>query len=494
VKVTTEALERCETLLTLELEPKKEQAMLQKAAKRIARQVNIPGFRPGKAPYNVVVRRFGLEAVQQEAIEKSVDNLIRDALDEANIVPFARVSLEKIDWSPLTVQVKVPTEPKIEIGNHRDIRLEFEPVEVTDEDVVAVLERIQQQNATWTPVDRPAKIGDMVTVDMVEKDGDEILRKQEALEQVLEDPAEHEGHDHPDMFTPLVGLSAGEEKTFTVTYSEEYHDEKFAGKEITVEVSVGSVKEKEVDPLDDDFAQSFSDFDTLDEFKADIRQGLQEQRQREQNQSLANKAIDKILEDATIEWPAVFEEERIEQELESYAHRMKSYGLSMENYYQFQNKTEEEFKEEIREQVVTQLKRSLVLGKVAELEALKVAESEILERAKLIADYSGSGEQLWRQIITSPVQREMISNDLLTDKTIDLLAAIARGEDPQVETKDAGDEPDAETAQSTETSDAPAETGTENVAEVVAEAEAETETAAETEPIAEADASAEEQG
>lgn len=493
MKVTTEALERCETLLTLELEPKKEQAMLQKAAKRIAREVKIPGFRPGKAPYNVVVRRFGLETVQQEAIEKSVDNLIRDALTEADIVPFARVSLENIDWSPLTVKVKIPTEPKIEIGDYRAIRLDFEPIEVTDDDVLAVLKRVQEQNGTWTPVERPAQIGDMLTMNMVEKDGEEILRQEDSAEQVLENPVEHEGHDHPDMSTPLVGLSAGEEKTFTVTYSEDYHDEKYAGKEITVEVSVGSVKEKEVDPLDDDFAESFSEFATLDEFKADIRLGLQEQREREQNQKLSGEVIDKILEDATVEWPAAFEEERLDQEVESYARRISSYGLSMENYYQIQNKTEDEFKEELRDQVVNQLKRSLVLGKVAELEALKVAESEILGHAKMIADYSGGGDKIWRDIVTSPVQREMVTNDLLTDKTIKLLAAIARGEDPTAEIETVEAEMDSVEGDAAAEPDASVdEAGPEESVEDVAQAE--TETSTETEPAEEADASAEEQG
>ena len=148
MKITTEELERCEVLLTLEVDPKQEEKMLQKAAKRIAREVKIPGFRPGKAPYNVVVRRFGLEAIQQEAMEQSADKIIVDALEEANVQPYARIDLDSIDWNPLTIKVKVPTQPKVELADYRDIRLDVEPVEVTKEDVEENLKNLQENMVT----------------------------------------------------------------------------------------------------------------------------------------------------------------------------------------------------------------------------------------------------------------------------------------------------------------------------------------------------------
>ncbi len=435
MKVTTEELERCETLVTLEIEPKKEQDLLQKAAKRIAREVKVPGFRPGKAPYNVIVRRFGLETLQQEVLENSADKLIQDALDEHEIVPYARISLENIDWNPLVIKVKVPTRPKVEVAEYRDIRLDFEPVSVTDEDVDEALKNIQDRNATWTPVERAAALGDLVDMAVVEKDGDEELSNRESVEYELDPPEEHEGHSHPDLTTPLIGLSTGEEKTFSLTYPEDFDNDKYAGKEITFEVKINSVKEKEVDPLDDEFAKSYSDFETLDAFKADIRKGLQEQREREQTRQLGNDALEKIIEAATIEWPIAFEDESIEQELQRFERQMRAYGITVESYLQMQNKSREEFTAEIREQVTVQLKRSFVLGKVVELEKLEVGESEILERAKLIADYSGGGDQIWRSILASPAQVESVANELLAEKAVNFLAAVAKGEDPQPQTE-----------------------------------------------------------
>jgi trigger factor len=440
VKVTTEALERCETLLTVEIEPKQEQKLLQQAAKRIAREVRIPGFRPGKAPYNVVVRRFGLDVVQQEAAEQSLDKLIQDALTEADLTPFAQISLDNIDWDPLTIVVKVPTEPQVELANYREIRLDYESVEIADQDVQQELEKIQEQNATWVPVERPAQIGDMVDMYLLEKDGDEVISEKESLEFELEDPAEHEGHDHPDLTTPIIGLSAGEEKTFTLTYPDDYDNETYAGKEITFQAKVNTVKEKDLEPIDDEFAQSFSDFDTLEEFKADIRTNLQESREREQDRELGNKAVEQLIEQATIEWPQAFEDESIQRELQQFEREVGRLGLNMESYYQIQKTTKDEFTEEIRGRVIDQLKRSLILGKIVELEKLSVGESEVLGRAKLIADMYGGGEQIWRNILASQSQQAMIADELLADKAISRLAAIARGENPSIGDENEGSE------------------------------------------------------
>ena len=451
MKVTTEELEQCEVLLTVEVEPKQERRMLEKAGKKIAREVRIPGFRPGKAPYSVIVRRFGAEAVQQEALEAGADKIVQDALEEAGVEPFARINLESITWDPLTLKVKVPVEPKVELADYKDIRFEFEPVEVTDEDVDGELELLQDRYATWVPVERPAEIGDLVSMSIVEKDGDEVLSEEESVERELEDPSEHEGHDHPDMTTPIVGLSADEEKTFTVEYSDEYHDEKYAGKEITVEVAVSRVKAKEKDPLDDEFAKTVSDFDTLDELKEDIRKGLDASRRQQQNAELGNKAIDQLIEESTIEWPKAFEDESVMEELQRYERQMQSYGLNIDTYLQMQNKSPEEFTEEIREQITGQLQRTLVLGEIVKNEEIEVSEGEVLQRAKLISDYSGGDDQIWRNILASPSQKAMLSSEIATEKALQWLAASVKGEDPAEAIKaDDDDESEVETAKNDE--------------------------------------------
>ena len=143
MKVTTEELERCEVLLTVEIEPDQQQNLLKKAAQRISREVKIPGFRPGKAPFNVVVRRFGIEAMQSEALEHSVEDMVKESMAEVNLVPYAQIQLDGVEWDPsLKIKIRVPTRPVVELGDYRETRLEAKTVEVTDQDVEDALKRL----------------------------------------------------------------------------------------------------------------------------------------------------------------------------------------------------------------------------------------------------------------------------------------------------------------------------------------------------------------
>ncbi len=433
MKVTTEKLEQCETLLTIEFEPKDEQDMLKKAAQRIAREVNIPGFRRGKAPFNTIVRRFGLEVIQQEAMEKMGDKLLKDALKQADVEPYAQVQLDEVSWGPLVIKLRVPTEPKVELGDYRAIRLEAEPVEVTDEDVENTLKRLQEQVATWSPVERPAELGDLISMTITERDGDKVLIENEAVEFELVEPPAAGDTSRIDLTTPLLGVSAGESRTFTVKYPEDFNNVDYAGKEITITADVSGVKVKELDPLDDDFAQQVSDFDTLAELKANIRDNLLRQRQQQRDTKLGAEVVDKIIETAPlIEWPLALEETEIDDEVEKFERRVQDAGLTLDSYLQMQQKTRAEWREGLRETVVNRLKRGLVLVKVAELEGLEVSQSEILEQAKLIADLSGGGEQLWRNIISSEAQQLRIANDVILSKVVERLGVIARGEAPEL--------------------------------------------------------------
>ncbi|MCB0163458.1 MAG: hypothetical protein KDI79_04475, partial [Anaerolineae bacterium] len=235
----------------------------------------------------------------------------------------------------------------------------------------------------------------------------------------------------PDLTTPLLGLSADEEKVFSITYPEDFNDEDYAGKEVVFEVKVAAVKEKALSPLDDDFAKTVSDFETLDDLKADIRANIKKQREQQQNNELGNQVLEQIIEEASLEWPLAYEDESIERDLENYERQVSRYGLSLDSYLSLENKTREDFIEESRERVIGRLKRSFVIRKIAEQENLEVGEGEILQHAKFLSDLSGQGERLWRDILSSPVQQELIANDLLVGKVIDWLAAVAKGEAPE---------------------------------------------------------------
>jgi trigger factor len=447
VKVTTEELERCEILMTIEAEPARAQDLLKKAARRISRQVQIPGFRPGKAPYNTIVRRYGLEAIQQEVLEHSAEKIVMDALKEAELEPSALLQLDEVSWDPLTFKVRVPGPPKVELGNYRDLRFEIKTIEVSDEDVDEALKELQEQHATWAPVERPAEVGDLITMSAVEKDGDEVLAENDAVEYELTPPPD-EADDRPDLTTPLLGLSAGDRKTFTINYPEDWQNERYAGREITFEVEASSVKVKELDPLDDEFAQSVSDVETLDELRDELRADIQQRRESQYNNELGREVLDQIIEEAEIEWPLALEENRIDEELENYEEQLGNSNLTLDDYLNMQNQTREALREEIREKVVEHLKAGLTLKKLADEEKLEVSQVEILERARTIAGLYGGDDRIWQTVMTSKTHQASVASNILTDKVFYRLAQIVKGEAPEPgEEEEAeettGDEPQA---------------------------------------------------
>jgi trigger factor len=435
VKVTTQELERCEILMTIEADPSQEQDLLQKAARRIAKEVKIPGFRPGKAPYNTILNRFGLEVLRQEVLEQLGEKIITDALQQVNLTPQAPIRFDEITWEPLTIKIKVPGPSKIEVGNYRDLRLEAKTIVVADEDVNQSLKDLQDRHATWTPVERPAQVGDLLTMSVVEKDGDTTLNQSEAVEYELTPrPENEENKDAPDFLTPLVGLSAGESKTFTVNYPENWQAQQYAGKEITFEVSASSVKAKELDPLDDEFAKSVSQVETLDALKDQLRANIEKRRQIEADYELGQQMLTKIVTDAPkIEWAEGLEEDRLDLEMEAYEERVKQAGLTFDAYLKMENLTKDDLREKFRANVVANLKNSLVVGKLVELEKLDVSQSEILERARAIAAFSGGDNRIWQNILASRSQQASIASNLLVDKTLERLAAIAKGQAPALD-------------------------------------------------------------
>lgn len=438
MKVTTTEIAPCEVLVTIELDPKAEESMLRKAAKRIAREVRVPGFRPGKAPFNTIIRRFGRDVVRQEALEEESERLVKDALDEIEIEPYAEMELDEINWDPLVIKLKIPTAPEVELNDYYNLDLAVEPVEVTEEDVQEQLEALQEQFATWIPVERPAEMGDLISMTYTEETEDDILAEDESAEYELEPPDEEAEEFQPDFATHLLGLSAGDSKTFTITYPEDYEDEFLAGEDVSYTVEVSGVKAKELDPLDDDFARLVNEeVDTLEELTQNIHTNLQQREESQRDFQLGLDALDQIIEEAEkIIWPSILEEDYLDEELKTYEYEVRQRGLTLADYLKLQNKTEEELREELRAKVQERLKRSLVLVELADRETLQVTQGEILEQAKRIADYSGLGDQFWQEIMSSSAQQSRIANDVLLVKVAHRLADIIKGDFPEEETEE----------------------------------------------------------
>jgi trigger factor len=431
MKVTTEELERCEVLMTIELDPAQEQEMLQKAAKRIAKEVKIPGFRPGKAPFHVVTQRVGLEAVQAEAWETEGERIITKALQEATLDPFAPLELSALAWNPARLTLKVPLRPKVELGNYRDTRLKVPEIIVTDKDVETVLQDTREQKRILTPVERPAQMGDVLLISLVEEFQGTVYNREEIQYELLP-PKEEAKEQLPDLTPHLLGLSAGDHKSFLVTYPSG-SESPYAGEEVTITVDIKEVASKELPALTDEFAQSLGEFETVDALREQVRTNLQSRREQIRDVTLGREMLSTILEKAEkVEWSPIVEEAEIEQELRNYERQVTQSGLTLESYLKMQSKTEASLREEIREHVVEYLKLLFVLSKIAELEQIGITKEEALYQVNTVMTLAEKdGKVDWSKIDPEGFMRGIIS-ELMSFKVIARLAAIAKGEAPEL--------------------------------------------------------------
>jgi trigger factor len=434
LKVITDPLENCEVLMTVEVDEQQTEKLLKSAAQRISKQIRIPGFRPGKAPYRIIVQRVGEEAVRNEALEDLSQSVFKRALEQAELEPYALASMEDISWDPLVMKVRVPVAPVVELGDYHQMRLEVEPVEVSESEVDQALEELQEENAVRTPVERPAQLGDLVTMAVKEQAGDEVLAENENVEyELVEIDEDNPG---PDLSTPLIGMSAGDEKEFAVTYPETVEDDRYAGKEVTVSVKVYSVKETELYPLDDDFAQTVGDFDTLQELKENLTEDIRQRKERQSDNELGQEALEQLIESAErVEWPKALEDEEIDQALSEQDRRLQQSGLNLETYLVMQKKTREQLGEEFRPAVQDKVRRSLVLGKLIELEDLSIAGHEVTGQIDRLSMLAGERGTELRQALSAPDSMRHIANDLLTSKALDRLVQIVKGEEIEAQTE-----------------------------------------------------------
>jgi trigger factor len=418
--------------MTVEVDEQQTEKLLKSAAQRISKQIRIPGFRPGKAPYRIIVQRVGEDTVRNEALEDLSQSVFKRALEQAELEPYALASMEDITWDPLVMKVRVPVAPVVELGDYHEMRLEVEPVEVSESEVDQALEELQQEHAVQTPVERPARLGDLVTMAVKEQAGDEVLAENENVEYELVEI--DEDNPSPDLSTPLIGMSAGDEKEFTVTYPETVEDDRYAGKEVTVSVKVYSVKETELYPLDDDFAQTVGDFDTLQELKENLTEDIRQRKERQSDNELGQEALQQLIESAErVEWPKALEDEEIDQALSEQDRRLQQSGLNLETYLVMQKKTREQLGEEFRPAVQDKVRRSLVLGKMIELEDLSIAGHEVTGQIDRLSMLAGEQGAELRQALSAPDSMRHIANDLLTSKAMDRLVQIVKGEGEKIE-------------------------------------------------------------
>jgi trigger factor len=431
LKVTTEDLGDRQVMLTIEVDEKRVESTLRGVARRIARQYNIPGFRRGRAPYHVILQRFGREALLQEALEDLGQQVYQDVLKDEELEPYAMASLEDIQLDPLVFKMRVPLQPTVDLGDYRQLRVEPPVASVEEEQISAELERLRQDNVILEPADdRPAAMGDTVTLDVdAEVDGEPYVHEEGyVLALDVEDQGFTTG-----FVEQVVGMTVDEEKQFTLTLpSDETQEER---QEATYTVTLQDVKARTLPDLDDDLARTVGDFDTLDELRQDIYDKLEQKAQREADLAYTEEAIEALVAQATIAYPPDLIEDQLNGNVENMEKRLKAQGLDLDDYIKLSGQTRETFRESLRPQAEKSARRSLVLSELAYQEKLNIAEDEVDARLASLAAAWGEQAGALREVLSSPENVRSVANTLLADKVIQRLVAIVKGEAPSLEGK-----------------------------------------------------------
>jgi len=265
MKVTTERLDNCQVNVIIEMDAAETEEKLRQTARKLSREFTVPGYRRGRAPFHAVIRVFGREAVQQQALEDFGNDLYEKALDEIEYEAYEVGDLQEVEWDPFRMIVQVSIPPEIDLGDYRSVRVPFEPKEVTDEDLEAELQQMRQEFATWVPVERPARMGDQVLMDYHGTADDQPVMDNENYELLLEEGA---FHPLPGFHEQVVGMSPGETKTFELVVPKDDDEEKIAGKTATITAQLHAVRERDLPEIDDELAMMVGTYETLDELEA----------------------------------------------------------------------------------------------------------------------------------------------------------------------------------------------------------------------------------
>ncbi|NPV77124.1 MAG: trigger factor [Anaerolineae bacterium] len=443
MKIETQPREDHQVQVIAEFEPETMQDYKRRAAKKIAKNTKIPGFRPGKAPFDVVKRYFGEEAIEKEAIELLIDDVYPNVLKEANITPSGPGSLEDIlSTEPPKFSFIVPLQPEVILPDYHTIRKEYKPEKVTKKEVDQAIENLRMSYATAEPVDRPVQEGDLVYLKLKGRlvkpdEGEDPDFIHESPLQVIAGKSANEEEEWPfeGFSKEVIGLSANEEKTIVYTYPKKSPLESLRGKKAEFTFSIQNVKAMKLPELDEEFLQSLGDFESAEKLRETVQESLEAQRANEYDQKYFNELIDAIVDQSTTRYPPNVLADEVEHILEHLKEDLAQQKMDLETYLKARNLEKDVFIEnEVKPAAIKRLKRSLVMDELARAENIQISREELQNAvAQTIAqmsneiDLSAVKTNLARKNFTTAVTYETAGR-LLNQHIKDRLKAIATGE------------------------------------------------------------------
>ncbi|MFW6301665.1 MAG: trigger factor [Bacillota bacterium] len=423
MEVKQERLEDNKVRLDVEVDIDEVNQALEQAYKKVRKEVSLPGFRKGKVPRKVLEANYGKEVLHKDALDILIPANYQKALEEAEIEPISEPEFEDFyiaEDEPATFTAVVEVKPEVELGDYTGYDVEREEVEVTEEDIMAILNRQQEEQSQLVSVDRDeVQEGDHVIIDFEGFVDGEAFPGGSAEEFTLEIGS---GQFIPGFEEQLIGKEVSDEPyEIEVTFPEEYQAEDLAGQDAVFEVTLKEIKVKELPELDDEFAKDVSDFDTLAEYKEDIENRLKEQKENQSKRNLENEIIEKVAEAAEVEVSEQLIENELDQMMQQMAQNLQQQGINMEDYFKYMGSSQDEWKAENREQAADRAKNNLVLEAIAEKEEIEVTDEEIDDKLKEIADANDQDFEQVKAFMQMQGQLESLRKGLKMEKTIDFL-------------------------------------------------------------------------
>ena len=427
--------------LVIEASAEEFEAGLNAAYNKNKNKISVPGFRKGKAPRKMIEQLYGSQIFFEDAANEIIPDAYADAAKESglDIVSQPKVSIEQLEaGKPFIFTAEVVLKPEVELGKYKGIEVEAKDTTVTDEEVDAEvtkadaevtdadveeeLKKVQDQNSRTVSVeDRAVKDGDMTVIDF------EGFIDGEAFEGGKGEnyPLTIGSHSFIDTFEEqMIGMNIGEEKELNVTFPEDYHAENLKGKPATFKVTVKEIKEKQLPELDDDFAQDVSDFDTLAEYKDDLKKKIAERKESEAKAKKESEAIEKVVEAAKMDIPQAMIDTQVNRMLEDFAMRLQQQGLSVEQYFQYTGMTADKIMEEMKPEAVKRIKNSLVLEAVAKAENIEVSEEEFEAELQKMADMYKMEIEKIKEFMQDAEAKQM-KDDIAIQKAVELIVSSA---------------------------------------------------------------------
>lgn len=441
-EIEKEYLDSHEVRLEVTFEDEVVQQAMRSVAREVSREVNIPGFRKGRAPYGKIIRYVGESVILQETAEDLLEDNYTKILEEADIEPYGPGEFEDMSTDPLAFTLRVPLQPTVELGDYESIRREWEEADVSDEEMEQVLAQLREEHAVLEPVNRPAEMGDEVYGNVRGTVEGDVIVDEEDVEMTL---SEETPFLSEEFAKGLVGASEGETAEFSATLPETIEDPALRGVECDFEVQVMQVYSRDLPELDDALASTVGSFETMDELRQDIHDRIAESKINQAREAYRNAIVEELVEMSEVEYPPLALEEALDSLVEETERQVRrNQQMALEDALRLQGQTMEMFRQNLEPEAERRVKRSFVLSEFANQEGLEVTEDEVVQEYSTMMTSAGLSED---DLDTIPLSSEIgrsLRNGILGRKTLERLEAIARGEAETAESgEDEGEEGEA---------------------------------------------------